>query len=66
MDGLTDMAYAQARESFEAHRGKIIDAAVDAHDRGDEEEAQRLLEESRKLVYTGLNWQADNGINDPC
>ena len=78
MPTLEDMAYGSARDSFELHRDKIMDKAVDAHDKGmqadyegrifdgheHEAEAQRLLREARGLRYTGLCWEQDNGLMD--
>lgn len=59
-----DAAYADARESFAAHVERITDAATEAHEKGDEAKAQELLAQAKTLTYTGLNWQADNGIFD--
>lgn len=63
-DSTADMAYDDSRMSFETYREKIVDKALAAHEAGDEDRAQELLAESRKLVYTGLMWQQDNGIGE--
>jgi hypothetical protein len=63
-DAAADCAYEDSRNGFDMHRDKLQNRALDAHERGDEDEAQRLLAESRGLVYTGLNWQEDNGLMD--
>lgn len=61
-DGLADMAYDDARNSFENYREKLNDRALAAHDAGNEMLAEALLLQSRKLVYTGLMWEHDNGL----
>ena len=63
-DGLADMAYDDSRMSFDTYRGTLLDKAVAAHEAGNEEQAQALLAQARGLVYTGLMWQHDNGIED--
>jgi phage shock protein A len=57
-----DIAYESSRDSFENYRDKLNDKALAAHESGNESLAQELLSKSNKLVYTGLMWEQDNGI----
>lgn len=63
-DATADMAYQASRDSFEEYRGRLVEKAVDAHEKGDDTLAHELLERARTLVYTGLMWQQDNGIGE--
>ena len=54
MPSAEDYAYESARRSFEGRRERIMDEAVDAHERGDEDRAQELLAQARAMVFRGL------------
>jgi len=53
---LEDIAYRDARYSFENERDRVNDEALAAHDAGDEDLAQELLAQARSMVFTGLRW----------
>ena len=55
-------AYLDAREDFEAYRGKLVDEAVELYHDGKDEQASEKMTKAHTMRFTGLEWREDNGV----
>ena len=56
---LEDIAYRDARYSFENKRDKIMEEAGIEYGKGNYDRAQELLDQANAMQFTGLQWECD-------